>query len=73
MKNIKNWIISLGILIAIVSFLGFPSSLEKTLLAIFGLLIAILAFLLGRKIKNISNKKRTESALEDIETEENQI
>ena len=53
----NNLIIILGVIIALLPFLGFPQDLKTVLFVFFGLLISLLAYRLGRKITSIDNKQ----------------
>ncbi|HEU5114239.1 MAG TPA: hypothetical protein VFT82_00560 [Candidatus Paceibacterota bacterium] len=44
----RNIIIALGILIVIIHFLGFPSSIDNVIYSILGLLIIALAYMAGK-------------------------
>lgn len=45
MAKWQNWVIGiLGLLVVLTPFLGFTASIERVLLVIFGLVIAVLAF-----------------------------
>ena len=50
----KRTIIILGVLVALLPFLGFPKGLRDMLLVLAGLAIAIIGFLLKRKIEKVA-------------------
>ena len=50
----KRTIIILGILVALLPSLGFPKGMRDTLLVLIGLAIAIIGFLLKRKIERVA-------------------
>lgn len=55
----KRTLIILGILIAIIPFLGFPREFREVLTVILGLIVSILAFLLKRKLEMMPVQSNT--------------
>jgi len=55
----NNFIIILGIIVAILPFLGFPQKLKTVLFVFFGLLISLLAYRIGRNMMKIGGKQNS--------------
>ncbi|MEK7551794.1 MAG: hypothetical protein AAB534_00040 [Patescibacteria group bacterium] len=53
----NNFIIILGIIVAILPFLGFPQKFKTLLFVLFGLLISLLAYHIGRAITTVGGKR----------------
>jgi hypothetical protein len=49
----RNLIITLGVLIILVQFLGFPESWDNALYAIFGILVIILAYISQKRANQV--------------------
>ncbi|MCR4330849.1 MAG: hypothetical protein NUV49_03140 [Patescibacteria group bacterium] len=46
-----QFLITMGFIVAIMPFLGFPGSVKDAVIAILGITIALVSFLLGRRAK----------------------
>ena len=52
-----QFIITSGLIVAVLPFLGFPGNVRDTIIVLFGVLIAITGFLLGRRVKHNEHNK----------------
>lgn len=46
-----QFLITMGFIVAIMPFLGFPGGVKDTIIAVLGIAIALVSFLLGRRAK----------------------
>lgn len=46
-----QFLITMGFIVAVMPFLGFPGSVKDTIIAVLGIAIALVSFFLGRRAK----------------------
>ena len=58
MEKKRNMLIALGVLVALVPHLGFPNSLKGILGTILGLVVIVIAYMLGKSHRNLPAKAK---------------
>lgn len=55
-----QFLITMGSIVAVMPFLGFPGSVKDTIIAVLGIAIALISFLLGRRAKQDNRNSLSE-------------